>query len=132
MDSLTSDTDSYIPRFGWVRDGILWAQVMNRAQDTIDLYFIEAKSGRSRKVLTETSPDAWVNVNDDFHVLKSGDRFIWSSWRDGDTHLYLYSFRPAEPAFGGRETRTATGERNYEVLASRPWTVTRLLHSESG
>jgi len=114
--SLTSDTDSYIPRFGWVRDGILWAQVMNRAQDTIDLYFIEAKSGRSRKVLTETSPDAWVNVNDDFHVLKSGDRFIWSSWRDGDTHLYLYSFDQQNPLSADAKLERQLEKGNYEVL----------------
>src|SRR5438105_4219075 len=90
--SLTKETNIYIPRFGWVRDGLLWAEVMNRAQDTMDLYFIETPSGHSRKVLTESSPDAWVNVNDDFRILKSGDRFLWSSWRDGHTHLYLYSF----------------------------------------
>ncbi|PYX59876.1 MAG: hypothetical protein DMG73_07740, partial [Acidobacteria bacterium] len=69
--SLTKETNIYIPRFGWVRDGLLWAEVMNRAQDTMDLYFIETHSGHSRKVLTESSPDAWVNVNDDFRILKS-------------------------------------------------------------
>lgn len=90
--SLTNDNDIYIPRFGWVRDGVLWAEVLNRAQDTMDLYFVDAKSGRSRKVLTESSPGNWVNVNDVFRVLKSGDRFLWASWRDGHTHLYLYSF----------------------------------------
>src|SRR5207245_2344472 len=90
--SLTKETNIYIPRFGWVRDGLLWAEVMNRAQDTMDLYFIETHSGHSRKVLTESSPDAWVNVNDDFRILKSGDRFLWSSWRDGHTHLYLDSY----------------------------------------
>ena len=37
--SLTDDHDTYIPRFGWVRDGILWAEVLNRAQDNLDLYF---------------------------------------------------------------------------------------------
>jgi hypothetical protein len=36
-----------------------------------------------------------VWVNDDFKVLQSGDRFIWSSWRDGTTQLYLYSFDKA-------------------------------------
>jgi dipeptidyl-peptidase 4 len=63
--SLTDDADAYIPRFGWVRDGVLWAEVLNRAQDDLDLYFIDARSGRSRKVLTETAANAWVNVNDD-------------------------------------------------------------------
>jgi dipeptidyl-peptidase-4 len=87
--SLTDDSDIYILRFGWVRDGILWAQVLNRTQDKLDIYFIDAESGRFRKVLTETSPDAWVNVTDDFRILKSGDRFVWTSWRDGHTHISL-------------------------------------------
>ena len=38
----------------------------------MDLYFIDARSGKSRKVLTETSPEAWVNVNDDFRVTEIG------------------------------------------------------------
>lgn len=114
--SLTSDTDIYIPRFGWVRDGILWAQVMNRVQDTIDLYFVDVKSGTSRKVLTESSPDAWVNVNDDFHVLKSGDRFLWSSWRDGNTHLYLYSFDKQNPLSGEAKLERQLEKGDYEML----------------
>ena len=38
--------------------GYLWAEVLNRQQDQMDLYFIDARSGKSRKVLTETSPEA--------------------------------------------------------------------------
>jgi dipeptidyl-peptidase 4 len=95
--SLTADSAAYIPRFGWVRDGLLWAQVLNRAQDKMDLYFIDAHSGTSRKVMTESAPDAWVVVNNDFTVLKTGDGFLWSSWRDGTTQLYLYSFDKANP-----------------------------------
>jgi len=95
--SLTEDPDTYIPRFGWVRDGVIWAEVLNRNQDKMELYFVDAKSGKSRVVLRETSPEAWVNVSDDFRVLKSGDRFLWSSWRDGHTHLYLYSFDKQNP-----------------------------------
>ena len=46
--SLTEDKDIYIPRFGWLRDGMLWAEVLNRAQDTLDLYFVDAHSGKSQ------------------------------------------------------------------------------------
>lgn len=114
--SLTNDTDIYIPRFGWLRDGILWAEVLNRAQDTMDLYFIDAKSGRSRKVLTESSPGNWVNVNDVFRVLKSGDRFLWSSWRDGHTHLYLYSFDKQNPLNADAKLERQLDKGDYEVL----------------
>jgi len=114
--SLTNDTDTYIPRFGWVRDGVLWAEVLNRAQDTMDLYFIDAKSGRSRKVLNESSPGNWVNVNDVFRVLKSGDRFLWASWRDGHTHLYLYSFDKQSPLNADAKLERQLDKGDYEVL----------------
>jgi dipeptidyl-peptidase 4 len=115
--SLGNDPDTYVPRFGWVRQGVIWAQVLNRTQDTMDLYFIEAKSGRSRRVLTENIPDGWVNVNDDFHILKSEDRFIWSSWRDGHTHLYLYSFDKQSPLSGDAKLERQLEKGDYEVLS---------------
>lgn len=115
--SLVNDSDTYIPRFGWLRQGVIWAEVLNRAQDTMDLYFVEAKSGKSRKVLTENSPDGWVNVNDDFHILKSEDRFIWSSWRDGHTHLYLYSFDKQNPLASDAKLERQLEKGDYEVLS---------------
>jgi dipeptidyl-peptidase-4 len=114
--SLADNPDTYIPRFGWVRDGLLWAEVLNRAQDNLDLYFIDARSGRSRKVLTETAPDAWVNVNDDMTILKSGDRFLWSSWRDGTTQLYLYSFDKANPLASDAKLERQLTKGDFEVL----------------
>ncbi|HXM20276.1 MAG TPA: S9 family peptidase [Terriglobales bacterium] len=114
--SLTDNPDTYIPRFGWVRDGVLWAEVLNRAQDNLDLYFIDARSGRSRKVLTEATPDAWVNVNDDMTILKSGDRFLWSSWRDGTTQLYLYSFDKANPLASDAKLERQLTKGDFEML----------------
>jgi len=114
--TLTKDTDNYVPRFGWVRDGIAWAQVLNREQDTLDLYFIDTRTGHSRKMLTESMPNAWVNVNDDFHLLNTGDRFIWSSWRDGHIHLYLYSFEKSDPLSGDAHLERQLEKGDYEVL----------------
>jgi dipeptidyl-peptidase 4 len=113
----TAADDIYIPRFGWIREGWAWAEVLNRKQDTMDLYFIDARSGRSRKVLTESAPDAWVNVNDDFRILKSGDRFLWTSWRDGHTHIYLYSFDSKDPLAADAKLERQLESGDYEVLA---------------
>ncbi|MGB9071387.1 MAG: DPP IV N-terminal domain-containing protein [Terriglobales bacterium] len=113
---LTGEDDIYIPRFGWMKEGWAWAEVLNRKQDTMDLYFVDAKSGRSRKVLTESSPDAWVNVNDDFRILKSGDRFLWTSWRDGHTHIYLYSFDKRDPLAEDAKLEHQLESGDYEVL----------------
>jgi len=93
---LTDDKDMYMPRFGWVNDNVIWATVLNRAQNQLDLYFVDATSGKSRRVLTEKS-DTWIETDNNLQFLKSGDKFIWPSWRDGHTHLYLYSFDKANP-----------------------------------
>ena len=114
--SLADDSDTYVPRIGWVRDGVVWAEVLNRVQDTLDLYFVDTNSGRSRKVLTETSPEAWVNVNDDFRILKSGDRFLWPSWRDGHTHLYLYSFDKQSPLAADAKLERQLTQGDFETL----------------
>jgi dipeptidyl-peptidase-4 len=113
---LTDDDDTYVPRFGWIREGVAWAEVLNRKQDVMDLYFIDVKSGKTRKVLTESAPGAWVNVNDDFRVLKSGDRFLWSSWRDGYTHIYLYSFNAPDPLAADAKLERQLESGDYEVL----------------
>jgi dipeptidyl-peptidase-4 len=87
--NLPNTEDAYIPRFGWVRDGLMYAFVLNRAQAKLQLYFIEPNTGHSQVVLTETS-DAWVEVNDHFKFIEDGKRLLWTSWRDGHTHIYLY------------------------------------------
>jgi len=51
--SLTKDAEAYIPRSAGSAMGVIWAEVLNREQDKMDLYFVDAKSGKSRIVLTE-------------------------------------------------------------------------------
>ena len=114
---LTDEDDTYIPRFGWIREDWAWAEVLNRSQDLLDLYFIDTKSGKSRKVLTEGAPGAWVNVNDDFRILKSGNHFLWTSWRDGHTHIYLYSFNGANPLASDAKLGRQLESGDYEVIA---------------
>src|SRR5271155_3863589 len=47
--------DAYLPRFGWIKPGFLWAEVLNRAQNKLDLYFIDVQNNRWHVVLSETS-----------------------------------------------------------------------------
>jgi dipeptidyl-peptidase 4 len=114
--SLGDDPDIYIPRFGWVRNGILWAEVLNRDQTQLDLYFVDAGSGKSRKMLTESDPTGWININDDFSILSSEDRFLWSNWRDGHTHLYLYSFDEQDPLASDAKLERQLTHGDFEVL----------------
>ena len=63
-------------------------QVQNREQTWLDLNVAEAASGRSRRLLRETTA-AWVNVNGSPIWLKDGS-FLWFSERSGFKHLYHY------------------------------------------
>jgi dipeptidyl-peptidase-4 len=115
--SLGGDEDTYVPRFGWVREGVLWAEVLNRTEDKMDLYFVDAKSGKSRIVLTETTPGAWIDFEHlEVHFLKSG-RFLWPSWRDGNMHLYLYSFDKQNPMSADVKLERQLTQGDFEVLS---------------
>jgi len=114
--SLTSDPEAYIPRFGWVADGVIWAEVLNRTEDKMDLYFVDAKSGKSRIVLTENTPDAWIDFDHvEVRFLKSG-KFLWPSWRDGNMHLYLYSFDQKNPMAADAKLERQLESGDYAVL----------------
>ena len=115
--SLTSDEDTYIPRFGWVGEGVIWAEVLNRSEDKLDLYFVDAKTGKSRIVLSETTPGAWIDFDHAVaQFLKSG-RFLWPSWRDGNMHLYLYSFEKQNPMAADAKLERQLTKGDFEVLA---------------
>ena len=116
-DSLTNDDEAYIPRFGWVREGVIWAEVLNRTQDKMDLYFVDAKSGKSRIVLTETTPGAWIDFDHaEVRFLESRDAFLWPSWRDGHMHLYLYSFDKQNPMGAEAKLERQLTQGDFEVL----------------
>jgi dipeptidyl-peptidase-4 len=112
---LTDEKDMYMPRFGWVNDNVIWATVLNRAQNQLDLYFVDAASGKSRRVLTEKS-DTWIETDNNLQFLKSGDMFTWPSWRDGHTHLYLYSFDKANPLSADAKLVNQITKGDFEVF----------------
>ena len=115
--SLTSDEESYVPRFGWVRDGVIWAEVLNRTEDKMDLYFVDAKTGKSRIVLTESTPGAWIDFEHvEVRFLKSSGQFLWPSWRDGNMHLYLYSFDKQNPMGADAKLERQLTKGDFEVL----------------
>jgi dipeptidyl-peptidase-4 len=115
--SLTKDEEAYIPRFGWVRDGVIWAEVLNRTEDKMDLYFVDAKSGKSRIVLTETTPGAWIDFERiEVRFLDSSGGFLWPSWRDGNMHLYFYSFDKQNPMSADAKLERQLTRGDFEVL----------------
>lgn len=86
----TSYQDFYIPRIKWTnRADVLSAQCMNRHQNKLDLWFINAQENTSSLVLEEKD-DAYVDITDNLTFLKDNS-FIWTSERDGYNHIYHYN-----------------------------------------
>ena len=82
--------DYYIPRIKWTNDPeILSAQYMNRHQNKLDLWMINANGYESLIALTEEDK-AYVDVTFDLTFLPDNS-FIWTSEKSGNNHIYHYS-----------------------------------------
>ncbi|WP_037373914.1 S9 family peptidase [Salinimicrobium xinjiangense] len=81
--------DFYIPRIKWTNDAnILSAQVLNRHQNVLELFFVNARTNDANIVLTEKD-EAYVDVTDNLTFL-ADNSFIWTSEKDGWNHIYHY------------------------------------------
>ncbi|NNK88047.1 MAG: S9 family peptidase [Flavobacteriaceae bacterium] len=82
-------SDFYIPRIQWTKDpDILSAQYMNRYQNELDLWMINADNMSSDLVLAERD-DAYIDVTFNLTFLEDNS-FIWTSEADGFNHIYHY------------------------------------------
>ena len=111
-----SSGNDYIPRFGWVDAKTVWVEVLDRAQQHLNLYFADVASGKTRLVHAET--DAKY-LEDNYEVtFFPGGRFMNTSWRDGHTHVYLYHYDEAQPLSGEAtlERQLTTGDFEVEAI----------------
>ncbi|MEL0457269.1 S9 family peptidase [Flavobacteriaceae bacterium SZ-1-7] len=82
--------DFYIARIEWTKKpDVLSAQYLNRYQNELDLWLINAKTNTSSLALAETD-EAYVDVTDNLTFLKDNS-FIWTSEKDGFNHIYHYA-----------------------------------------
>ncbi|PKH49259.1 S9 family peptidase [Tenacibaculum sp. Bg11-29] len=80
----------YIPRINWTKDdNVLAVRTLNRHQNDLKMYFINAKTYDTSLILNETDK-AYVEVNDDLTFLNDNS-FIWTSEKDGFNHIYHYN-----------------------------------------
>ena len=87
--NLGNYSDFYIARMKWTSDAnVLYAQVVNRHQDNLDLIFVDGTSGAAKVVLNEKDK-AYIDVTDNLTFLNDNS-FIWTSEKDGYNHIYLY------------------------------------------
>ncbi|WP_405384345.1 S9 family peptidase [Maribacter sp. LLG6340-A2] len=87
--AINLDNAYYIPRIKWKNHkDMLSVQTLNRRQNHLTMYTVDAKSG-DVSVLLEEKDDAYVDITDNLTFLED-DSFIWTSEKDGWNHIYLY------------------------------------------
>jgi dipeptidyl-peptidase-4 len=86
---LGDNPDIYLGRVTWSKDGrTLYVQRQSRDQRRLDLIAVDPSTGKSKVILSETSPH-WTDLTDDFRPLADGT-FLWLSEKSGFRHLYLH------------------------------------------
>ena len=109
-----SNNNDYIPRFGWLDSRHLWVEVLDRDQRHTAIYFADADTGKIRKVMEEVSRD-FTQGPYDVKFLPGG-QFLWTSWRDGHTHIYLYRFNAKDPLTADASLVRQVTSGDWEVL----------------
>jgi dipeptidyl-peptidase-4 len=110
--------DDYLARVGWW-GAELAVQAQSRDQQTLRLEFVNPESLSRRHGLTETS-DTWINLTDNFEPVDA-DRFLWTSERDGHSHLYLYANGEPHQLTGGDTHVSAIVHANAERALVSGW-----------
>ncbi len=106
---LGDNDDIYLARVDWAADGkTLYVQRESRDQKTLDLLSVDPTTGASSIVFTERAK-TWVNLHDNFRALSDGS-LLWSSERDGFSHLYRFS--------AGKWTQLTKGAWNVRNVVS--------------
>lgn len=83
--------DQYFGTPFWAPDGQLWVPWMNRGQDQLIIYSVDAASGKKTPKYEETQK-TWIDLdeNDRITFLNNGRNFIVRSDASGWMHLYLH------------------------------------------
>ncbi len=81
----------YLPRAMWTTDNEeLCVFKLNRHQNHLQLYVVDAKTGKSRVMLEEKNK-YYIDITDHITFLKDGKHFIWTTEKSGHKHIYRYS-----------------------------------------
>lgn len=83
--------DIYIPRIKWTKqDNQLVVYWMNRHQNDLKLLLTDAATG-DLKTMYEEQNKYYIDIHDDWHFLKDGKHFIFTSEMNGYNQVYNYS-----------------------------------------
>ena len=103
--SIPLDDGGYIPRFGWVDHKTLWVETVSRDHKHRAMYFVNTDDGEARWML-QIADEKFVD--EDYEVTVGDGTIALTSWKDGHTHIYLYSYYEARPFAGAKLERQLT------------------------
>jgi dipeptidyl-peptidase-4 len=87
----------YLATVRWPSGGVPVILVQDRAQQNEILFAVDVTTGGTREILREHD-DAWLNLDQDVpRFLADGQRFLWTSERNGEWQLELRSMAGGEP-----------------------------------
>jgi dipeptidyl-peptidase-4 len=109
-----SPHNDYIPRFGWVDATHVWVELLHRDHRHIEIYFCNIADGTAKQIFAETA-NKFFDESYDVDFLPGG-QFLWSSWRSGYTHLYLYQYDKQSPMSGDATLVRQLTSGNWDVL----------------
>ena len=78
----------YLARVDWHPDGRLFAQLLDRHQQRLELRAFDVATGKAETVLVEESTP-WINLHNDLRFVRGGGEFVWSSEVTGMRRLEL-------------------------------------------
>ena len=80
----------YIPRIKWTNNAeTLCVTTLNRHQNNLKLFFVNATNFTSKVILNETN-NTYIDITDNLTFL-ADNSFIWTSEKDGFNHIYYYN-----------------------------------------
>jgi dipeptidyl-peptidase-4 len=104
--------DDYIPRFGWADRKTVWIETLSRDHKRRAIYFANAEGGDTRLML-EDRDEKFLDENYD---AAAGDgAIVFTSWRDGHNHLYLYSYDSEKPLAADARMERQLTQGDFEV-----------------
>ncbi|GAB5555599.1 MAG: S9 family peptidase [Saprospiraceae bacterium] len=98
LSGATDEQWEYIPRIKWTtKANELVVFFMNRHQNHLELQLWNTNNLKKSTLLEEKN-QYYLNIHDNLTFLADGERFIWTSEKDGWNHVYLYNKRGKELA----------------------------------
>jgi dipeptidyl-peptidase-4 len=98
LSGATDEKWEYIPRIKWTTNANeLVVFFMNRHQNHLQLQLWNT-SNLKKSLLLEEKNEYYIDIHDNLTFLADGQRFLWTSEKDGWNHVYLYNMQGQELA----------------------------------